>query len=528
MRRFSRTTLAIVLVLFAAMIVPRCISSEEPVKEGGWLRTRDEQTGLMIHSMEMTLYPKAEPRPALKYRLIPDDFDMLEGNAAVQYLKAMGFLEQTSAHTQLLRIDEEAGARALREGVTSNDVPPRVWQKETPETLPLEEVKEFLQLTSFQTYWLAEAAKRRHLDLDRNIRGLDNVLSYGLPDIQSMRELARLQSLRCKVAIADDRVEDAIDILGQQYALVRHLGQDEFIVSCLVGIACGAVAWNDALYLVQHEDAPNLYWALASMPRPIVDMQHSLAVERQFLFLQLKSLQEVDETPRPPEYWRGFVDRLVSELGDHMSSELAGFCKTLSLPWTDTDPEDSRSALVAFIAVAYPSAKRFLIEECGLDREQVDAYPTAQAVFLAIVRYAKESRDGYFKWQHLPYWQAVAATRGFDFNACVPVPMERAGWIAAPAVMFLQATRAARTALAKLDQQLALLQAVEAIRMYGASHDGNLPPSLDDLPVPVPMEPFTGKALAYRCHGDYAVLSGHEMPGKLQYRLILRFATSPK
>ncbi len=50
-----------------------------------------------------------------------------------------------------------------------------------------------------------------------------------------------------------------------------------------------------------------------------------------------------------------------------------------------------------------------------------------------------------------------------------------------------------------------------------------LPATLDELPVPAAMEPFTGKPLDYEFHGDYAVLNGHQLPG-LRYRLVLRFA----
>ena len=54
--------------------------------------------------------------------------------------------------------------------------------------------------------------------------------------------------------------------------------------------------------------------------------------------------------------------------------------------------------------------------------------------------------------------------------------------------------------------------------------DGNgHPVQLDDLPVPAPVDPFTGRPPLYRYHGRSAELCGHDMPG-LRYRLIVRFA----
>jgi len=442
----------------------------------------------------------------------------VDGNAAIYYLKAMGFLEQTSARDELSRIQKEAGERAGREGKDYGQVvPPYRWLSLAPQELPREEVKQFLQLTSFQPQFLREAAKRRRMDLDRQIREVDNPLGYLLPDIQSMRELARTQSLRCKLAIAEGRIEDAVAILGQQYAMARHLGQDEFLVSNLVGIACAGIAWEDALYLVQHPNAPNLYWAFAALPRPFVDQRQAMAFERQLLYEQVKVLREVGETPRPAGYWQDFVERLTPQL-EGLASEF-----NASAAWKD--PQTARAAVVGFVVAAYPGAKRFLIEECGLPRETVEAYPTAQVVFLAVVRYYDQARDDFFKWFFVPYWHTTAGAANARLDDMLRAKSEQVGWCAVPTDVLLPAVAAAATAAARAQQSIALVQTVEAIRMYGAAHEGKLPSTLSELPVPAPLEPFTGQPLDYECQGDRAILTGHRVPG-LQYRLVLRFAKS--
>jgi hypothetical protein len=86
---------------------------------------------------------------------------------------------------------------------------------------------------------------------------------------------------------------------------------------------------------------------------------------------------------------------------------------------------------------------------------------------------------------------------------------------------------AIRSAVARNQQHLAMIQTVEAIRSYGAAHGGKLPATLDDLSLPAPVEPVTGKVLDYRHQGDHAVLTGHQLPG-IQYRLVLRFAKKEK
>jgi len=323
--------------------------------------------------------------------------------------------------------------------------------------------------------------------------------------------------LRCKVAVAESRVQDAIVILGQQYAMAWHLGQDEVIVSNLVGVACAEMGSEDALYLVQRPETPNLYWALATLPQPLIDLRRAQSFERQMLYEQFKVLREVDETPRPVGYWQDFVDRLAAQAGNCANEfrlSAAAF----------RDPPTARATVVGFIAAAYPGAKRFLIEQCGLSHEQVAAYPTAQVVFLAVVRYYDQARDDVFKWTYLPFSQTPPGTGGGLSSEAVQLKPEEIGWCAMPADKLLSGAGSISYSSAHAQQTIALLQTVEAIRMYGAAHEGKLPPALDDVPVPAPADPVTGKPFDYEYRGNEAVLTGHRVWGP-QYRLVLHFAT---
>lgn len=488
---------------------------QEPEQEGVWME-QQAPSGAITRTMRLTLHPRAEPTPALKYRLLPSEADMLDGNAAVHYLKAMGFLEQQPSRARLHEIYSEATARARREEKGYDEVPPYAWQSMRPEELPLLEVQEFLRLTRFQRWPLQEARQRRHADFDRQLHQLDEVWSYLLPEIQEMRELARMQRLRCRVAIAEGDSDEALAILGQQYAMARHLGQDDFVISALVGIAIEGVAWEDALHLIRQPDAPNLYWAFATLPRPLVDIRHALDYEPQWLSIGAKVLREVDETPRPAGYWQAFIDRLIPQLGS-LKVELSE--AGVSLP---DDPVAARAAFASLIAAAYPGAKQYLIETGELDAHQIEAYPTAQVFFLAMLRYHDERHQEALKWTHLPYWQAKDRLRTLDEEQREQA--ERFGWATLPAewAVFRGSTHAVE-ATARLDQQIALIQTIEAIRMGGAANGGRLPESLAGLPVPAPIDPATGKPFNYRHHGSYAILSSDTTP-HVRYRFVLRFS----
>jgi hypothetical protein len=68
--------------------------------------------------------------------------------------------------------------------------------------------------------------------------------------------------------------------------------------------------------------------------------------------------------------------------------------------------------------------------------------------------------------------------------------------------------QAAYTAFVRTDRRIAELRLFEALRLYADSHDGRLPQRLDDLEVPVPIDPITGKPFEYRLDGDVARVEG--------------------
>ena len=488
--------------------------AQEPERSGPWLIERTTTSGQMTFTADLKVHAATEVKPALKLRLTPDAFDQVEGNSAIYYLKAMGFLEQASAAERIREFREKNRKLAQYQGLPDDQFPPDVWLDMEPSKLPLANVKEYLSYSAFQPPLLAEATRRKSFSLDRNIREVESPVAYLLPELQSMREVARVQSLRCRVAIAEHRSADAIEILNQQFTMARHLGTDEFVVSNLVGAAVLGIALQDMVYLLQEKDAPNLYWALASLPVPLIDMREALSIERQMWSLQLKALQEVDEATKPAGYWQDFIDRFLPQVRD---------LDTFDLRQLGSDPQAERTALVTAIAAAYPGAKRYLLDECQMNRAQVDAYSTAHVVFLAMKRFNERFGDDLFKWLHLPYDQMVQHPEFKRLNEVRARQCAHVGWISAPGDQLLSVLQQIRGAQARVQQELGMFQTIEAIRMYGAAHAGQLPASLGDLPYPAPNDPQTGKPFQYVVTSGQAVLSGEPLP-HIQFRIKLRMA----
>jgi hypothetical protein len=155
---------------------------------------------------------------------------------------------------------------------------------------------------------------------------------------------------------------------------------------------------------------------------------------------------------------------------------------------------------------ALPTIKRELTLH-GTPPEKVEAMPLHQAAMLHTINLYRELVADGMKWYSLPYPRAMTEMRKAraraerarqDRGEVIPI-----GWQLFPA---LEATR---QAVARTDRQIAALRVIEALRIYGASHEGKLPDGLQDITeVPIPDDPVTDQPFAYRRDGDTAFLEG--------------------
>src|SRR5204863_6773003 len=110
--------------------------------------------------------------------------------------------------------------------------------------------------------------------------------------------------------------------------------------------------------------------------------------------------------------------------------------------------------------------------EYGLDGKAVQGFPATQVVLLDEKRAFEIRDDDQLKWINQPAWQAEAALRGRP-----PVePGEDLLLGGLPSYV-----SKVRRALGRLEQKLALLRVVEALRMHAAANQGQLPEKLTDI-----------------------------------------------
>ena len=91
--------------------------------------------------------------------------------------------------------------------------------------------------------------------------------------LRAFRELAYAIRLWARLEVARGEYEGAILALRTGFGMARHVGQTPTTMGCLYGIGATAGMIREVEQWVQMDDAPNLYAALAALPRPLVDVE---------------------------------------------------------------------------------------------------------------------------------------------------------------------------------------------------------------------------------------------------------------
>jgi hypothetical protein len=215
-----------------------------------------------------------------------------------------------------------------------------------------------------------------------------------------------------------------------------------------------------------------------------VDLRKGVQGNCTLVETDLKPLR--DDAPMTEAELEKLVGRLSGDLG--YAREQAG------LP-----PHSLRSSLAARVKDSERvRVARGRLVEAGRAESLVWKFPPLQVVLLDEKHDYEVRRDEGVKLLGLAPWQIDALVGGME-------PRNGGDCLLADLLPHIVRDRRAQ---ARLEQRLALLRHVEALRMYAAGHDGKLPERLADSPVPLPDDPFTGKPFDYTVEAGTAHLRG--------------------
>jgi len=151
---------------------------------------------------------------------------------------------------------------------------------------------------------------------------------------------------------------------------------------------------------------------------------------------------------------------------------------------------------LGWVMMHYSDAKQFLAGK-GFSQGRIEAMPAAQAVLIYQKQEYLEMLDNMFKWFAFPYHQSRPYLKqGEDRigehhrDKGLKTNLFTVMFPALYRIAFIQA---------RLDRHIAMLQTIEAVRLFAADNSGQLPGSLADIAfVPIPTDPVTGEGFLYR------------------------------
>jgi hypothetical protein len=465
----------------------------------------------------VTLRPAACPVPALKYTLLPKARELVPGNAALFYHRAI--IQMMSAERGRAYRDQYSG-KSVKESNAEQETR-WSWLNAPLASLPREDVRKHLQDFASSLHEVELGARREYCDWELLHR--DEGFELLLEEFQQMRAVNRVLVLKIRLELLEGRIESALHWLQTESTMARHISQAHSLIASLISAAF--TNWQADLLeeLIQAPGAPNLYWALVNLPQPIIDLRPGMEGEKLLLEKEFPQLRTIDSAPWSIEQARVYSDDFQKKM-----AMLTGDLPATASSSTQPSMRDLGSHLMftALIARDYPAAKRYLIAQ-GRSAAQVEAMPAIQVVAIHSYRLYEEARDDIFKWYSLPYWQGYKGMADAQDHP-------RAGWTklkeGIPFATVLPAVRAAYSAPARIGRRFALVQTIEAIRLYAAGHHGTLPPSLEAITeAPVPIDPSTGKLLPYKVDGTTARIiapppSGYEQVPELKINYELKLA----
>jgi hypothetical protein len=196
-------------------------------------------TSALGRDVKLTIYPqKASAEPG-KYSLLPAPASLTDGDAVPLYDKAIKMLPDKKSNDQVQQ-----------------------YLKVEIDKLPADQVEQTLKpyIESFK--YAVQAGKCRECKWQAWKRETLTV------KVEDCHKLANAIQLWARDEIAQGGHEGAILALQTAFGMARHFVQAPDMVVCLRGASTANMMCREIEQYVQTEEAPNLYAALAALPRP--------------------------------------------------------------------------------------------------------------------------------------------------------------------------------------------------------------------------------------------------------------------
>jgi hypothetical protein len=447
------------LTLASVMFVPAIGWSQALVSPSLQEKPTQESTAVK----ELVIHAADQPDPMLRYRFWPDAGQRKSENATPLVSRAI-ILE--------LQVSPEIQKRFAERFEQWNEMP--------IDELPVEEVRALLEnyRAALQELERSELLMQTDYPLQLEEMSTAELIQTLLPELQEMRNLARLIGLRARLAVREERWDDMVHDCRVGFRLAEVAGHStDFLIGRLVGFAIASTMMDVIETAIQQPGCPNLYWALVSLPAErLFETGDSLEFESVLISRVFHGVGQLPDQPIGPLAAREKFRTIVDQMN-----------KTLLGRSGDGNPPQPADLLGGAYVVMMADPSRDLLAATPQWGERAYELSAPEAVLRATILKFSRARDRWVAWSMLPpeTWEEYEA----ESQAAVEVEIGQTDLLVALIGMLTPAVNAARTAGRRSEQMSNWLMTIEAIRMH-AARTGELPASLHRL-RPVPAWPDT-------------------------------------
>jgi len=415
--------------------------------------------------------PAAEPKPALKYRLVARYLDQTPGNAVPLYLSAT--TNMAAAKPKADYWDKVAN-----------------WLTLPPADLPAKEVEEHLREFGSGLSQVQLATRREACQWDFGVR--ENGFAAILAGVSELRNYGRLLALKARLQIGQQKYNEAIETLTTLSAMSLHVNEGQTLVTSLISIALDAQILDQVEAWIQTPGSPNLYWALTTLPSPWVNLRPAINGEMDSLYLTFPYLAALNRKEATADQWDAAFRQFKQDWPKF----------TLLVNANEEVVRNEEAAWKQAIAAIKPAATAWH-KERGLSAEALEKLSEGQLVLEYFLTRMENSRDEVTKWLFIPVAQSQS-----HLEELAQRNIQSGGMLLDFTRLILPAYASVNLAPARLERRLAALRCVEAIRMSAAGTEPKLPMSLGDIRVvPAPLDPGTNGPFGYEVKDGKATLT---------------------
>jgi hypothetical protein len=429
----------------------------------------------------LTLSPAKAPKPQGKYNLYPGYSDSEPGEKVLSLLKS--FMEQ-----QVFFSREHEEKRHKWAAMPLKDLPADVRRQAS-----IEAGIAYSPRYATMLVFIDQGARYTRTEWNEWFNLRRDGINMLLPEVQKIRALALVIQLRMRGEIKNGEYTRAIESVKTLMGIAQAFEEHPTLIGNLVGLACATIALGGVEEMIQQPGCPNLYWSLSHLPNPVLNIRKGLEGER--VFSSVGPFFEIAKANRALS--AAEIEKAVKVLDDLIKD----------LRQKDESSESPKQVLSRMAAdeKTVKSARDQLRESGEFSEDAITSMPALQAVIANEVLQFRILRDEALKWAILPHPEAMPGLDAFNKSIANKKTEGHSLYLVEMLLPTISKVKGAET---RITQRAAYLRIIEAIRLYAADNNGKLPASLNDLKVPIPSDPVTGKPFSFSVKDGTITLTG--------------------